>query len=66
MSFRTGTLVTLIQPELFDESGIFVVLEVCNAYAEDQFTDNHNICKVLQCSTGKIFEWYADILEEIK
>ena len=66
MSHHPGTLVRLVQPELFGEDGVFVVIETKRQFAEDQFSGNHMVCKVLQSSTGRVFEWYADILEEIK
>lgn len=65
-SFPPGTLVRLTQPDLFYEAGIFVVLESHEQFAEDQFAKDHRVCRVLQSNTGKIFEWYVDILEEVK
>jgi len=64
--YLPGTLVRLIQPELFHECGVFVVLETRMLYAEDQFAQNHSVCKVLQSDTGRVFEWYSDILEKIE
>lgn len=65
-SFPPGTLVMLTQSDLFYETGVFVVLESREQFAEDQFAKDHRVCKVLQSSTGKIFEWYVDILEEVE
>lgn len=63
--FAPGTLVRLIQSNLFYETGVFVVIESRDLYAEDQL-ENHRICKVLQSNTGEVFEWYSHVLEEVK
>jgi len=64
--FAPGTLVRLTQSDLFYETGVFIVIDSYDVYAEDQFGKDHNVCKILQSSTGRVFEWYVDILEEIK
>jgi hypothetical protein len=67
MSFKPGTMVQLIQPELFEqhERGPYVVLEDKPVDTQNHKGINDRVCKILQSGTGKVFHWYSDLLEEI-
>jgi hypothetical protein len=60
MHFLPGTLVRLVQPELFNDEDMYLVIGL------GKETIGGPTCKILKCRTGEIFEWYEDVLTEIK
>jgi len=58
--FRPGTLVRLIQSELFEDEDMYLVI------GRTKETNAGHACKVLRCRTGEVFEWYEDFLQVVE
>ena len=57
--FRPGTMVRLIQPELFEDESMYLVIGRTSEKLGGP------ACKILRCGTGEVFEWYEDVLVEV-
>ena len=58
--FRPGTLVRLIQPELFENEDLYLVI------GRTKETNAGHACSVLRRRTGEVFEWYEDFLQVVE
>lgn len=58
VGFRPGALVRVVQPELFKDESIYLVI------GRARETSGGPTCKVMRCGTGEVFEWYEDVLVE--